>query len=144
MMYRTRLGFAMKLVGANSEAARLAGISVNGIVLTAMICSGALCGLAGGIELCGRIGFIPEGYSPGYGYQAIAVALLGRLSPIGVFFAALFIGALSVGCRNMERTAGIDFQVGYIIQAVALLALLATQWPGWSTILKKPAKSTQS
>jgi len=145
LIYKTPIGFCMKLVGANTDAARLSGISVNGVMTTAMLMSGCLCGLAGGIELCGRIGFIPEGYSPGYGFQAIAVALLGRLSPIGVLIASIFIGALSVGCQNMERTAGINHQVGYIIQAVALLALLATQWPGWSNLLpRRLSKASQS
>jgi len=133
----TRLGYAMKLVGANSDAARLAGVSVNATLIFAMLCSGALCGLAGGVELSGRVGFIPEGYSPGYGFEAVAVALLGRLSPIGVIFSALFIGALSVGCQNMERSAGIAHEMGLIIQAVALLALLATQWTGWTALFTR-------
>ena len=131
----TPSGFAMKLVGANMDAARLSGVAVNRVLITSMLWSGALCGLAGGVELTGRVGFIPEGYLPGYGYQAIAVALLGRLSPIGVLLSALFIGALSVGCQNMERTAGIAHEMGLMIQAVALLALLATQWTGWSNVL---------
>jgi ABC-type uncharacterized transport system permease subunit len=139
-MNYTRLGFSMKLVGANVDAARLAGVSVSSTLIIAMVFSGALCGLAGGVELCGRIGFIPENYSPGYGFEAIAVALLGRLSPIGVILSAVFIGALSVGCQNMERNAGIAHEMGFIIQAVALLTLLATQWPGWSTLLLKFAR----
>jgi ABC-type uncharacterized transport system permease subunit len=132
LLNQTATGFVMKLVGANPDAARLAGVSVNRTFIVAMIWSGALCGLAGGIELSGRVGFIPLGYSPGYGYEAIAVALLGRLSPVGVFFTAVFIGALTVGCNNMERTAGIAHEMGLMIQAVALLALLSTQWSGWS------------
>lgn len=127
----TRTGFAMKVVGANSDAARAAGIPVERTLLTAMLASGALCGLAGAVELSGVVGFIPEGYSPGYGYQAIAVALLGRLNPLGVVFAALFFGALSAGSDNMERMAGIDHNVGYVIQAVSLLVLLGAQWVSW-------------
>lgn len=131
LLTATRMGFAIKVVGANSEAARVAGIRVERTLLAAMLWSGALCGLAGAVELSGVVGFIPEGYSPGYGYQAIAVALLGRLDPIGVVLSALFFGALSAGSDNMERMAGIDHNVGYVIQAVSLLVLLGAQWVRW-------------
>ena len=132
----TRTGFAIKVVGANADAARVAGIRVERTLLAAMLWSGALCGLAGAVELSGVVGFIPEGYSPGYGYQAIAVALLGRLTPVGIVLSALFFGALSAGSDNMERMAGIDHNVGYVIQAVSLLVLLGAQWVRWEPRVK--------
>ncbi|HEX5322630.1 MAG TPA: hypothetical protein VFW40_02510, partial [Capsulimonadaceae bacterium] len=135
----TRTGFGVKVVGENPDAARLAGIPVERTLLVAMLWSGALCGLAGAAELSGVVGFIPEGYSPGYGYQAIAVALLGRLNPIGIVLSALFFGALLAGSENMERSAGIDHNVGYVIQAVSLLVLLGAQWVRWEQRAKADA-----
>ncbi len=137
---RTATGFSLRVVGANPEAARLAGIDVPRAFVAAMLVSGALCGLAGGVELTGVIDSIPEGYDPGYGYTAIAVALLGRLNPMGIVFSALFFGALGAGCENMERSAGIAHEVGFIIQAFALLALLAAQWPGWGHLVRLPSR----
>ena len=137
---RTATGFTLKVVGANAEAARLAGIDVPRAFVVAMLWSGGLCGLAGGVELTGVVGFIPEGYDPGYGFTAIAVALLGRMNPVGIVFSALFFGALGAGCDNMERMAGIAHEIGYIIQAFALLALLASQWPGWGGLLVRATR----
>jgi len=135
----TRTGFSIKVLGANPDTARLAGIPVERTMLAAMLASGALCGLAGAVELSGVVGFIPEGYSPGYGYQAIAVALLGRLNPLGIVLSALFFGALLAGSENMERSAGIDHNVGYVIQAVSLLVLLGAQWVRWEQRAKSDA-----
>ena len=137
LINRTLLGFSIDIVGANPVAARLAGYSVPKTVLVTMLWSGGLCGLAGAIELSGVVGFIPEGYSPGYGYTAVAVALLGRLDVFGVVLAALLFGALSAGSDNMERTAGIGHELGYVIQAVALLVLLASQWDGWKQVVTR-------
>ena len=137
MINRTVLGFAIDFVGANPIAARVAGYSVPRTLISAMLWSGALCGLAGAIELSGVVGFIPEGWSPGYGYTAIAVALLGRLSVPGIAVSALLFGALSAGADNMERTAGIGHELGYVIQAVILLVLLASQWEGWGGVFRR-------
>jgi general nucleoside transport system permease protein len=139
LINRTVLGFSIDIVGANPVAARTAGYSVARTLLCAMLWSGALCGLAGAVELSGVVGFIPEGYSPGYGYTAIAVALLGRLNVVGIVLSALLFGALSAGSDNMERTAGIGHELGYVIQAVALLVLLASQWDGWRQVVMKRA-----
>jgi general nucleoside transport system permease protein len=127
LLNKTTTGFAMKIVGANPDAAKLCGINVNRTLLTAILLSGAFCGFAGGVELCGRIGFIYEGYQPGFGFEAIAVALIGKLSPVGILLSSIFIGSLSVGCQSMERTAGIAHETGLVIQAIALFVLLATQ-----------------
>ena len=141
MLRRTLLGFAIDIVGANPIAARLAGYSVPRTLISAMLWSGALCGLAGAVVLMDpAVGFIPEGYSPGYGYKAVAVALLGRLNVGGAVLAALLFGALEAGSENMERAAGIGHELGYVIQAVTLLVLLASQWDGWRAIFAASGK----
>ena len=121
----TRGGFAIRAVGANPEASRVAGINVERTQMTAMLWSGALCGLAGAVELSGSIGSFSTDYTPGYGFTAVAVALLGRLNPWGIVGAALFFGALMAGSGSMERSAGISSVLVYVIQACALLVVLS-------------------
>jgi simple sugar transport system permease protein len=127
----TRGGFALRVVGANPDAARTAGIDVERTQMATMLISGALCGLAGAVELSGLIGTVYENYAPGYGFTAIAVALLGRLSPSGIIASALFFGALAAGSGEMERSAGVSSVLVYVIQATALLVLLGFQWVRW-------------
>lgn len=126
-LYQTRAGFALRAVGANPEAARVAGISVARTQMQAMLFSGALCGLAGAVELSGLIGTLYENYAPGYGFKAIAVALLGQLNPFGIIASAALFGALDAGAGEMERSAGISSVLVYVIQAVVLLVLLAVR-----------------
>ncbi len=131
-LFRTRAGFALSVVGANPEAARVAGMDVARTRLTTMLWSGGLCGLAGGIELSGVVGTLYENYSPGYGFAAVAVALLGRLSPWGILASALFFGALNAGSGSMERSAGVSASLSYVLQAILLLVLLASQRVRWT------------
>jgi len=131
-LFQTRTGYALRVTGANVDAARAAGIDVDGILVTAMVWCGALCGLGGAVEYSGVLGTLYESYAPGYGFTAIAVALLGRLHPAGIVAAALFFGALTSGCGSMERVAGVSFALSYVIQAVTLLVLLGFQRIKWA------------
>lgn len=121
----TGVGFRIRAVGFNPVASAAAGMPVGRTVLLAFLASGALAGLAGAVEQLSVISrlhrFAPG--EPGYGFSGIAVALLGQLHPGGVLGSALFFGALSAGCDRMQRVAGINFQVAYIIQAVIILLL---------------------
>jgi simple sugar transport system permease protein len=128
---RTGAGFALRVVGANPDAARAAGLDVPRTQLAAMLWSGALCGLAGAVELSGVVGTLYENYAPGYGFAAVAVALLGRLNPYGVIASALFFGALAAGSGSMERTANVSANLSYVLQAGTLLVLLGFQWVRW-------------
>jgi len=130
-LFQTRTGYALRVTGSNADAARAAGIDVNRILLTAMVWCGALCGLGGAVEFSGVLGTLYESYAPGYGFTAIAVALLGRLHPLGIVAAALFFGALTSGCGSMERVAGVSFALSFVIQAMTLLVLLGFQRIKW-------------
>ena len=121
----TVTGFALRAVGANAAAARVAGIPVERMQMIAMLWSGGLCGLAGAVELSGVLGTLFGEYQSGYGFTAIAVALLGRLNPGGIALSALFFGALSAGSEIMESRAHVSHDLVYVIQAVTLLVLLA-------------------
>lgn len=129
LLFRTSIGFRWRAVGDNARAARVAGFSPERTILTAMLTSGALAGLAGGIEVLGVTGRLFEQFSSGQGYTAIAVALLARLHPAGVGLAALFFGALAAGSGAMQRVAGVSAVFVAIVQAGTLLALLALEAP---------------
>lgn len=140
LLFGTRVGFAVRAVGANPDAARVAGIDVERTQIVTMLWSGALCGLAGAVELSGSIGTFSADYAPGYGFTAVAVALLGRLNPYGIVLSALFFGALTAGSGSMERSAGVSNAIVNVIQAVSLLVLLGFQWVRW----ERPAKGEAS
>ncbi len=124
----TVLGFEMRAVGANAEAARFAGIRVDRTVLKTAIWSGALAGLAGAIEVAGRTSYVTLDMSPGYGYTGIVVAMLAALNPLGVVLAAVFIAGMFVGADSMSRAVAVPTYIADVIVAVALLAMLvATQ-----------------
>lgn len=120
-------GFALRAVGAGAEAAEAAGIPIARTTLTTFLLSGALSGLAGAIQISGVTYFLGDRYSPGYGYTAIAVALLANLSPLAIIASALFFGALTAGATNVQ-TAGVSSVVIQVLQAVTLLSLLGFAW----------------
>ncbi|HLK55464.1 MAG TPA: ABC transporter permease [Chthonomonadaceae bacterium] len=129
LLFRTPWGFELRVLGQNAEAARVARYPSNGLRLQAMTLSGALCGLAGVIELLGSsTGSLPaSGFAYGVGFTAIPVALLGGLHPIGILFSSLFFGALTQGSRNLEQNAGVSSVLIYIIQAVAVLTVVGVR-----------------
>lgn len=122
----TRAGFAVRAVGAAPAAARTAGrIDDRRVVLGAFLASGAVAGLAGGVEVSGVTYALYDGLSPGWGYTAIAVALLGGLHPGGVLVAGLLFGALEGGAGAMQRAAGIPAAWVSAVEALVILAVLA-------------------
>jgi ABC-type uncharacterized transport system permease subunit len=102
---RTRFGLDVRALGGNETASRFLGIPVRRMIVVVMAVSGAFAGLAGGIEVLGVRGRLIEGFSPAYGFEAIAVALLGRLHPIGITGAALLFGALDAGGAGLQTSA---------------------------------------
>lgn len=123
----TAAGFRARAVGANPDAAAVAGkIDVARTTTRVFIASGALAGLAGAIELTGVTLALYENLSPGYGYTAIAVALLARLDALGVIVAGILFGALEAGAAGMQRDAGVPAVVASVVEALVILLLLAT------------------
>lgn len=125
LMRRSRLGFQLRAVGASPVASRVSGrIDVDRVLLMSFIGSGALAGLAGGVEVAGLTFALYEGLSPGWGYTAIAVALLAGLDPLGVIVAAVLFGALQAGAGAMQRDAGIPAAWVGVVEALVILAVL--------------------
>jgi len=130
LIFRTALGFRMRAVGLSPIAARFAGISPERYAVVALAIAGALAGLAGTCEVAGVTGRLYEGISPGYGYTAIAVALLARLNPLATVPAALFFGALEAGAGAMQRTAGVPLVVTQIVQGLVILVFVGIPFEG--------------
>jgi simple sugar transport system permease protein len=130
VLRETAAGFRVRVAGANPDAAATAGeVNVAAVTMRAFLVSGALAGLAGAVELTGVTYALYENLSPGYGYTAIAVALLARLHPLGVLAAGLLFGGLEAGASAMQRDAGVPAALVHALTAVAILGVLAATRP---------------
>jgi general nucleoside transport system permease protein len=125
ILYRTAEGLRLRATGFNPHAARWAGVNVNAQIARAMAFSGAMAGLAGGVELLGVTHRVFERFAAGYGYSGIAVALLAQLHPLATIASALFFGALVTGAGELQRTANISSAVATLGQAIVILVLIA-------------------
>ena len=125
LLNKTTLGFEIRTVGLNPDAAKYAGINVKRTIILTMLFSGMLAGLAGAIEVTG-LNFRHElGFSIGYGYDAIAIALLGRSHPLGVVLAALLFAAMRNGATRMQFLTQMPVDLISMIQALILLFVAA-------------------
>jgi len=124
MLYRTDEGLRLRATGFNPSAARWAGVNVDAQIARAMAISGAVAGLAGGIELLGVTHRLFERFAAGYGYSGIAVALLAQLDPLATLLSAFFFGALTTGAGELQRTANISASIATFCQAVVILTVI--------------------
>lgn len=125
LLFRSTKGFEFRAVGLNPSAARYAGMSISRTVVLVMMISGGLAGLAGASEIIGSNGRLTPGFSPGWGFDAIALALLGGSRPLGVVGAALVFGALRAGASPMQAATGIPIDLVVVIQALVIMFIAA-------------------
>lgn len=125
LLWRTTLGFEIRTVGANPSAARYAGMSPRKIIVLTMSLCGMLSGLAGAILFLGEIGFYPATFGTAVGFDAIAIALLGRGHPVGVLFGALLFGIMRAGAPLMQIRADVPIEIIDVLQAIILFFLAA-------------------
>jgi general nucleoside transport system permease protein len=125
LLWKTRLGFEIRTTGLNPDAAKYAGINVAQTIVVTMGLSGALAGLAGAIEVTALNHRHELGFSVGYGFDAIAIALLGKNHPIGVVLASLLFAAMRNGASQMQFLTQIPVDIISIIQALILLFVSA-------------------
>ena len=126
-LFRTIWGFSLRTVGANPNAARYAGIKVGRTFVIAMFLSGCLAGLAGVVQGLGITHNIALGFQAGYGFDAIALALLGKSHPAGVVGASLLFGMLRAGAARMQSVAGVPTEIVQIIQALVIIFIAAPE-----------------
>lgn len=129
LLYYTSWGFALRALGFNAFAARYAGVPVARWRLAVMLLSGGLAGLAGAVEVSGLTYRLYGNLSPGYGFTAIAVALLAGNHPLGVLAAGVFFGALRSGAEVMQINAGVPAVLVSVLQGLVLLSVtLVSAW----------------
>ncbi|HSB89031.1 MAG TPA: ABC transporter permease [Anaerolineales bacterium] len=142
-LYRTTWGFDLRSVGSNPSASRYAGMSTVRSTIVAMSLSGALAGLAGTNEVLGVNHNLAMAFSSGYGFDSIALALLGKSHPVGVVLAALLFGTLRNGATKMQVAAGIPIDIISILQAMILAFIAAPAIIRTIYRLREPEKGEQ-
>jgi ABC-type uncharacterized transport system permease subunit len=125
LLWKTPLGFRLRAVGSRASVAQYAGISVNRAILTALLISGGMAGLAGIIEVLAIHTRLKGSITGGYGFSAVLVALLGRMNPFGVAVASIFFAGLIIGAETMHVLSGLPPELADAIQAVIVLSVLA-------------------
>ena len=125
LLWRTPFGFRLRVLGASEPAAAYAGISPARTLLSVMVLSGALAGLAGGVEVLGVHYRLIEGFSHGFGFNAVAIALLAGLNPIAILPAGLFFGFLETGALAMQRAVGGPSPLVSVIQGLTMVFILS-------------------
>lgn len=127
LLWRTRWGYEFRAIGINPEAARYGGINLVKNTLIAFLLSGALAGMAGIMELSAVHGRLISGFSPGYGFTALAVALLGRLNPIGILLSSILFATLAVGGDAMQYDLGVPTYLSMVIQAAVVIIMVCVE-----------------
>lgn len=147
---RTVLGYQIRAVGSGPLAAEYAGISIKRNIILSMAISGGLAGIGGAVELMGVTWKLYSNFSPGYGYSAIAVALLAKRNPLAVILTSLLFGALATGANSMQRAAEVPAMLSSVMQALVIFFVLGyaiyEEWPRrgrpTSTQPSRPAAGT--
>jgi general nucleoside transport system permease protein len=145
LIRQTTFGFRLRVVGQNPQAARFAGMNVARVSLATLALSGALAGLAGGVQVSGVATYVlfPDIGSDGLGFTGIAVALLGRLSPIGVIFSALFFGLLNTAFKALETSSlSVHSSTAQGVQGLLIVAVLIAGSGRWRRLLGRFLKKS--
>jgi simple sugar transport system permease protein len=125
-MNRSFMGYQMKVAGQAENASRYAGFSAKRAVWLGMLVGGGMAGIAGISEVAGPIGQITEHISPGYGFAAMIVAFVGRLSPIGIFFSSLLMALLYMGGEQAQQYLALPYSISKVFQGMLLFFLLGS------------------
>ena len=130
-LFKTTIGFEIRAVGANPDGARYAGMNIVKNFVIAMTLSGALAGLAGATQVLGIDHWVGQGFSAGYGFDSIAIALLGQSHPLGVVLSAFLWGTMRSGATNMQYAAGVPIEIISIIQGLVIVFVAAPAVIRW-------------
>jgi ABC-type uncharacterized transport system permease subunit len=126
-LWKTTKGLEIRMVGANPHAARYAGVRITSITVLTMALSGALAGLAGASQILGVDHKLVRAFSTGYGFDSIALALLGNSHPVGVVLASLLFGFMRAGGARMQSIANVPVEILRIIQAIVIIFVAAPE-----------------
>jgi ABC-type uncharacterized transport system permease subunit len=131
-LFHTEAGFELRAIGRNPRACAFFGIPIARLTTRTMALSGALAGLGGAVHVSAITHRLYEKISPGWGYEAIAVALVARLNPLAIVPTAILFGALDNGAQAMQRSQGVSPVLVQVIQGMVIMILLAFDTPAWS------------
>jgi simple sugar transport system permease protein len=126
-LWKTTYGFEIRMVGANPRAARYSGVRITPSIVLTMALSGALAGLAGANQILGLNHKMVSAFSTGYGFDSIALALLGNSHPAGVVLASLLFGFLRGGAARMQSVAGVPVEIIRIVQGMVIVFIAAPE-----------------
>ena len=126
-LWKTKYGFEIRMVGANPRGARYAGVNIVRTIVLTMALSGALAGLAGTNQVLGLDHRLVRAFSTGYGFDSIALALLGNSHPVGVVLAALLFGFLRAGAARMQSVASVPVEMIRIVQGLVIIFVAAPE-----------------
>lgn len=145
LLTKTTIGFELRMVGANPNAARYAGVNITRSIILSMAISGALAGLAGAVEVLGVsiCRCLPLFFSSGYGWDSIGIALLAQNNPFGILASSLLFGAMRNGADLMELNSGVSKYIISLIQALVLLFVSAPVIVRWVYRMKNDPKSDE-
>jgi len=131
-------GFEWKILGVNPRFAYYGGINVGRNAIAVFLVSGGIAGLAGAEQVLGVYKAYYDNFSPGYGFDGIAVAMLAKNSPIGVIFAAFLLGAMNAGSAVLQMTMGVSKYLVQVLQFIIVLVLAAQFSFPWLTRRRPP------
>jgi len=125
LLYKTTIGFEIRMVGLSPDAARYAGIRVARTLILTMVISAILAGIGGAVETQGVVGRFQPGFNTGLGFDGITVAMLGKTHPFGTIPAAILVGAMKAGSSEMQFASGVAKEITDVIQALILFFVAA-------------------
>lgn len=141
-LWKTRTGYKIRAVGYNRYAAETGGIRTVRYTVLAMLLAGALAGIGGAVEIVGVHGRFYANFSPGYGFEGVAVSMLGGNHPFGIILSAVLFGALKTGAMAMQIQAGTNAELVKILQALVIF-FLAGKWSIMKIIERRHARSNE-
>lgn len=127
-VWRTPSGFELRAVGANSKAAKYAGISPKKLIIIGIIISGGLAGLGGGLNMLGYQSRWVSGTVLGYGFDGIGAAVMGQYHPLGMAFSALLFAIIRVGGGAMQRSVGVPYPLVHALQGIVIMAVIISAY----------------
>ncbi len=127
LLFKTPVGFELRTVGSSPRAAKTAGMNIGWNYILAMGLAGGLAGLAGGHDVLGVLGYMPNSFRSGYGFDAIALALLGKSHPVGVLLASLLFGVLRAGAVQMQGAANVPVDIISVLQGLIIVFVAAPE-----------------
>jgi general nucleoside transport system permease protein len=144
ILFRTRLGYEVRAVGSSPGSAEAGGVSIGATQLKVFLISGALAGLVGMNHLIGEQGFLGVNYETGLGFTGIAVAFLGRNSPVGIFLSAILLGMLTRGEDGLAVSTDLPREIVIILEGLLILSVVIAYEIARRVVLRRRQRAVRA